>query len=450
MNKNTNPENKNNQEQIDDFAKALLHKKTEMALYPEEKNENKNSSPLSSTQKRQAEKTLSSALDLLRQERGQLPIEEEEKQYANETDFDEEKDIDEFTSSSIRKDPLQNNEALNSIYTSLEHHEQKNKEESKKPTHLKPVKKKKEKTKKEKKERNKALDQPIRSRTKKNKEEQKKAEEKGAPKKAKQPPEWIKNLKPYRKQIFAFLIVFVLLLGGYTYKVAVYDPNNITNAQQEATYKKLVEYADEWDMLSEAEKMEIIELESSYDEMLEKQKKKINEYFIEQTTQPFTSQLASMKELKTQQEDETKPEYQELVAYISNWSTKDDADKANIVNYRDRYNALSDALKQKIDQIAIEQSQQSFATLLATQDAANQEAANQAAQAAKEERKANLEAQIESLTSQLNDAQAYNASLLADQAAGEDVQAAIDTNSQTISYLQQQIEAYQNELNTIQ
>ena len=105
---------------------------------------------------------------------------------------------------------------------------------------------------------------------------------------------------------------------------------------------------------------------------------------------------------------------------------------------------------QKIDQIAIEQSQQSFATLLTTQDAANQEAANQAAQAAKEERKANLEAQIESLTSQLNDAQAYNASLLADQAAGEDVQAAIDTNNQTISYLQQQIEAYQNELNTIQ
>ena len=33
---------------------------------------------------------------------------------------------------------------------------------------------------------------------------------------------------------------------------------------------------------------------------------------------------------------------------------------------------------------------------------------------------------------------------------GEDVQAAIDTNNQTISYLQQQIEAYQNELNTIQ
>ena len=77
-----------------------------------------------------------------------------------------------------------------------------------------------------------------------------------------------KNLKWF----LAGIAVFALLLGAYTYKVVVYDPANITTEAQEQTYQKLVEYADEWDMLSDAEKMELIDYEPAYNELLEKQK----------------------------------------------------------------------------------------------------------------------------------------------------------------------------------
>ena len=66
-------------EEIDDFAKALLEKKTEMAIYKDLENEQpKVTSELERLKK---EETMSSALDMLRKERGQKSIQQEELEY---------------------------------------------------------------------------------------------------------------------------------------------------------------------------------------------------------------------------------------------------------------------------------------------------------------------------------------------------------------------------------
>lgn len=448
-------------DEIDDYAKALLHKKTEMALYPEDQSNQKKTKSLSQEELSNAEESLSSALDLLRLERGQLPIEEEEKQFSGSQEIESEKDLDTFTTSSIHLDPLSNNTTLESIYTSIEEKENKANKSVKEEKKLKKVSSKKKKTissKKEKQAKTATNPKPNeKTESKKQEKEEKKKETKEeskpkAIKKEKKPHPYLEKLKQHWKGILLFLVIFALLLGGYAYKVVVYDPQNITTAEQESIYKKLVEYADEWDMLSEAEKMELIDLEDEYNQLLEKQQKNLNAYFVEQTGQDFDTQLAALKDLRTQQEDQTKPEYQELVAYVSNWSTKSDEEKAQILNYKAMYESLSDALKQQIDAIANEQSGSSFAGLIQQKEQADQQAIDEAAQAEQErqEQIAPLQAQIDALNEQLAQAQAYGQSLIQDQMAGEDLQASIDMNNETIHSLQAQIADLQSQILAIQ
>ena len=63
---------------IDAYSKALLDKKTE---YNDELKKPKEEKEMSDAERKQAEKTLSSALDMLRRERGQKTIAEEERFY---------------------------------------------------------------------------------------------------------------------------------------------------------------------------------------------------------------------------------------------------------------------------------------------------------------------------------------------------------------------------------
>ena len=67
--------------EIDDFAKALLNKKTDMAIYADEQKKEDADEDQSVIDRKEAEQTLSSALDLLRKERGQSTIAEEEKRF---------------------------------------------------------------------------------------------------------------------------------------------------------------------------------------------------------------------------------------------------------------------------------------------------------------------------------------------------------------------------------
>ena len=99
---------------IDAYSKALLDKKTE---YNDELKKPKEETVMSDAERKQAEKTLSSALDMLRRERGQKTIAEEERFY--EEHKNDLKDMEEdFTTSSLEKE--QSNEALNLVHAMLQ------------------------------------------------------------------------------------------------------------------------------------------------------------------------------------------------------------------------------------------------------------------------------------------------------------------------------------------
>ena len=85
-NKGKTDQNSVSKEEIDDFAQALLDRKTEMALFKDMPKEEKTQDV---SQRKQAERQLSSALDMLRKERGQLPIEEEERRYTFQQSLDD-------------------------------------------------------------------------------------------------------------------------------------------------------------------------------------------------------------------------------------------------------------------------------------------------------------------------------------------------------------------------
>ena len=94
-NKGKTDQNSVSKEEIDDFAQALLDRKTEMALFKDMPKEEKTQDV---SQRKQAERQLSSALDMLRKERGKLPIEEEERRYTfqqslDDSNFEEEEDL---------------------------------------------------------------------------------------------------------------------------------------------------------------------------------------------------------------------------------------------------------------------------------------------------------------------------------------------------------------------
>lgn len=70
--------------EIDDFARKLLDKQAEMALFPDDDNFTTSAleGSLSEAQRKNAETSMLNALDQLRMERGQETIEEEEQHYA--------------------------------------------------------------------------------------------------------------------------------------------------------------------------------------------------------------------------------------------------------------------------------------------------------------------------------------------------------------------------------
>ncbi len=109
--------------EIDAFVKALLNKKTEMALNKDSQPEREDVSPAMTPVERQsAEKTMSSALDLLRKERGQLTIEEEEEKYRREQKEDGThiEEVEDFTTDSIHQDARVDEQMIQSIYSSIE------------------------------------------------------------------------------------------------------------------------------------------------------------------------------------------------------------------------------------------------------------------------------------------------------------------------------------------
>ena len=185
-----------NDKNIDAYSKALLDKKTE---YNEELKKPKEVHQMTEAERRLAEKTMSSALDMLRKERGQKTIAEEERLY-EENKVDSQHMEDDFTTSSIENE--QSSDALDLVHTMLQ--DMSNDDDELLPSQVKKLKEKHEK--KEKKE----------------KKEKPKKEKEEEPKKKKSKKK--KPMSKVTKIILGCILLGVAALGVYSYKVLGYDP----------------------------------------------------------------------------------------------------------------------------------------------------------------------------------------------------------------------------------
>ena len=422
-----------NDKNIDAYSKALLDKKTE---YNEELKKPKEVHQMSEAERRQAERTMSSALDMLRKERGQKTIAEEEQFYQEHKEALKDMD-DDFTTSSIEKE--QSNEALDLVHAMLQDMSNDGDDEEEE------VVVKKEKKPKEKKE----------------KKEQKPKEKKSKNKKVKEK----KPMNKVTKIVLCVILLGLAALGGYAYKVLVYDSQNIVSQAQQKTYDKLVSYADEYgdNMMSDAEKLELLDLDKDYKKLLDKQKTSINEYFKEQTGKTYKALLKDMKQLHQDKEEVKLPAYQQIVDLLNGWESKSDEEKMAVADMQSTYSSLSKNLKGEVDTLSKSKTGKDFIDLCKEQ-AELKAAAEEKARQEEEARKAENEKKIQEYQTSLNSlqqdyntyaqyAQSLESDLAYAQQNGEDtadIQSQIDTNNQMLSSLQQQISYYQQQISALQ
>ena len=424
-----------NDKNIDAYSKALLDKKTE---YNEELKKPKEVHQMTEAERRLAEKTMSSALDMLRKERGQKTIAEEERLY-EENKVDSQHMEDDFTTSSIENE--QSSDALDLVHTMLQ--DMSNDDDELLPSQVKKLKEKQEK--KEKKE----------------KKEKPKKEKEEEPKEKK-----LKKKKPMSKVtkiILGCILLGVAALGVYSYKVLVYDPQNIVSPAQQKTYDKLVSYADEYgdNMMSDAEKLELIDLNSGYKKLLDKQKTSINAYFKEQTGKSYTALLKEVKELQKTKEEVKLPAYQQIVGLLNDWDAKSDEEKMAVADMQSVYSSLSKSLKKEVDSLSKSKTGKDFIDLCKEQ-AELKTAAQEKAQQEEEQKKSENASKIQEYQASLNSLQQdydtyaqYAQSLESDLADASDedrsqIQSQIDTNNQMLYSLQQQIAYYQQQIAALQ
>lgn len=422
-----------NDKNIDAYSKALLDKKTE---YNEELKKPKEVHQMTEAERRLAEKTMSSALDMLRKERGQKTIAEEERLY-EENKADLQHMDDDFTTSSIENE--QSNDALDLVHTMLQDMSNDDDDELL-PSQVKKLKETKEKKEKPKKEKSEKEEKPKEKKSKKK-----------------------KPMSKITKIILGFILLGVAALGVYSYKVLVYDPQNIVSPAQQKTYDKLVSYADEYgdNMMSGAEKLELIDLNSGYKKLLDKQKTSINAYFKEQTGKSYTALLKEVKELQKTKEDVKLPAYQQIVGLLNSWDAKSDEEKMAVADMQSVYSSLSKSLKKEVDSLSKSKTGKDFIDLCKEQ-AELKTAAQEKAQQEEEQKKSENASKIQEYQASLNSLQQdydtyaqYAQSLeseLAD-ASDEDrsqIQSQIDTNNQMLYSLQQQIAYYQQQIAALQ
>lgn len=414
---------------IDAYSKALLDKKTE---YNEELKKPKTVHEMSDEERKQAEKTMSSALDMLRKERGQKTIAEEEQFYEDQKTNLVSTD-DDFTTSSIESE--QSNDALNLVHAMLQDMSNDDQEADKKSV----VEEKKKETKEKKK-----------TKEPKKKNNSKKPKEK-------------KPMSKVTKIVLGVILLGVAALGVYSYKVLVYDPQNIVSPAQQKTYDKLISYADEYgdNMMSDAEKLELLDLDSGYKKLLDKQKTSINEYFKEQTGKTYKALLKDIKELQTSKEEAKLPAYQQIMTLLDGWNAKSDEEKMAVADMQSVYSSLSKSLKKEVDSLSKSKTGKDFIDLCKEQ-AELKTAAQEKAQQEEEQKKSENASKIQEYQASLNSLQQdydtyaqYAQSLeseLAD-ASDEDrsqIQSQIDTNNQMLYSLQQQITYYQQQIAALQ
>ena len=214
-------------------------------------------------------------------------------------------------------------------------------------------------------------------------------------------------------------------------------------------------------MMSDAEKLDLIDLNSGYKKLLDKQKTSINAYFKEQTGKSYTALLKEVKELQKTKEDVKLPAYQQIVGFFNGWDAKSDVDKMAVADMQSVYSSLSKSLKKEVDSLSKSKTGKDFIDLCKEQ-AELKTAAQEKAQQEEEQKKSENASKIQEYQASLNSLQQdydtyaqYAQSLeseLAD-ASDEDrsqIQSQIDTNNQMLYSLQQQIAYYQQQIAALQ
>lgn len=417
-------------DEIDDFAKALLDKKTEIALEDIALKENERITRVrfndASLDDDDIGTSAFDALNMLRKERGQDPITPESM---NETvqikkpvyeepvpDWEEE----DFTTSSLSRENIMK-QSIRSAQRVI-----KENEANAVQVQTEPVKE----------------EVPVQTQNtgaipvKGNEPQAEPAKQSEA-----KPPRKKIQFKELSKQQLYILIAIVLgllLLVGYGYRELIWVPQNIPSAQQEKAYDKLIAYADEYTMMSTSEKYELLDMEEDYNILLTKQKNQINSYFEEQVDMTYTELLKQLKQSKQTEEDLANPDYQTLASALSNWASKTDAEKYMVIDLYETYENSSKSIKKKIDNLAKTETGKDYVDLVETLKKQRDSSAHSQET---EEKIAQLQAEIATLQAELDSFIQYGETLTDE--------SLINTNNETIASYQAQIEALQAQINAM-
>ncbi len=395
--KDQNPQNMTQKEsktdpnvnEIDDFTQKLLDKRAELALFPDDDEITSSSlvDTMNEAQRRNAEASMLKALDQFRKERGQETIEEEERKFA------------------------------------LRHPNKVSKTKSSSAGHSKTAHKKHSEPHQPKEQYEEI--EPNRYETKNRENHFEKTETRPA-----------HAVKFYYKPRFwiavAIVAVIAAIFGAYAWKVTVYDPMHATDVEQNYAYNKLINFADEYPMKSDAQKRDVLNLESDYNSLPEAKKDEINQYFAnpKHTGKTFVDLLNDMKQTVANEEN---PTLQELLEYARNWQTANEATRQDIVNRIEAFNTLSDSAKNEVNSVFIPITGKDFTTVYnefkAAQDQAAQTSQQQADAAAAAQHQANNKAELQAQLAQLQaDRETYSEFLASEGLEPDEILAQYDAD----------------------
>lgn len=306
---------------IDDFAKALLDKKTEMAIYAETAavtdTENTEIAQKIKEQK-EAEGTMADALDELRRERGQLPIDQEEENFAwsRGVSFEDrfQMDSDDFTTESLFHHTQPSSRTT--MISGYDPEEQKNyiEETEKRPVASGKIRSRSSRNR----SRNVKPEVPAESVSEKNSDTV--SESVSSVAEAKNIPMYVpeqdnsvqtdaekepviqsvyveqqkEEPKKNRSWIWILLLIVILLLGGgWLYKTQIYDPDHTITEAMQADVDALKKDADGWSTMTDAQKQEVAD-KNIFGSLNTASKDAVNAYFKEKTGQTYSELIAAL------------------------------------------------------------------------------------------------------------------------------------------------------------
>lgn len=317
--------------EIDDFTQKLLDKKAELVLFPDDDFTSSSlEGTMSEAQRKTAETSMLNALDQLRQERGQSTIEEEERQYAK--NHPESVDGSHYENQAGSASSSRHEQASSFI----------------------PV-------------------EPNRYETTKREDHFEKQEKR---------PRRKKKLYQYPRfwMIVGLIALIAALFGGYVWKVTVYDPAHVADDSQTQAYERLVNFADEYPMKSDAQKKEVVNLEGDYNSLPQAKKDEINEYFQnpKHVGKTFVELLDETRQANLHEQN---PELGALLDYARQYTSLDEPGKLDIIHRIDAFNSLNDQGKAEVNQILQDATGKDFMTLYNEAQAQVNAAANNPAPA---------------------------------------------------------------------